>query len=339
MLDADASEPSPLPPPKRVRLDPRARPSLHAVPPAPVAVPGSETRRSVDYQNASELERLAYVLRPGVPVRVERTRPHWCAGVVETHYTLESGHLDELIDYLRDEWGGQTYRVTVLQPHGAPAFESRLTVCAPPRYEGKRVYRETWGGEHEEDEDERPGNRKKRASNPEPSRSPAGPSTFGELRELLAMMQAMHADASGKSLDAVRDIIANTRAEKEQLIQAVTEMRTQETRGGNLVEQLGEFMTAQKALQSVGKVFGAAADRKENPEEDDVMKGVLKHAAKDFLAGAITTHFTKPKPGRVANAAAPARPPARPPAREIPQNRPQMPAILDAEVAGQNRGE
>ena len=305
------------------------------MPPVPVAMPGSETRRSVDYQNASELERLAFVLRPGVPVRVERTRPHWCAGVVETYFTLESGRLDELIDYLRDEWGGQVYRVTVLQPHGAPAFESRLTVCAPPRSEGRRIYRDTWAGESEEsDEDERPTHRKKRTSNPEPTRSPAGPSTFGELRELLAMMQAMHADASGKSLDAVRDIIANTRAEKEQLIQAVTEMRTQEARSGSLVDQLGEFMTAQRALESVGKAFGAARGREENPGEDDLMKGALKEAAKSFLGGAISSHFTKKRPNTQANAAAPARPPA--PARARPAQIPsQMPAIPDAEVAGQ----
>lgn len=330
--DADASEPTP-PPPRRVRLDPRARPDLRAVPPPLPTQTGAEARRSVDYQHASELERLAFVMRPGMAVRVERIKPTWCAGCVEPRMVVKSGAMEDLIEHLREEWGGQTYLVTVLQPNGSPAFESNLTVCAPPRYEGRLIYRETWNGEGPPPEPER-----KRRGNPddEPPRH-AQASTFSDMRVMFELLKDVMQASSDKSLQAVQDIIANSRAEKEQLIEAVTSLRSQEVRGGNLVEQLGEFMTAQKALERVGKAFGAAA----NPavEDEDVMKGALKHAAKDFLGNALSSHFMKRPTAPAPNARMPAPAHARTRARENPQKPPQMPAIPDAEVSGQNRPE
>lgn len=333
ILDAEPSAPQPRPPPRSLRFGP---PAIRAVQPQPaLATSGVVTRNTVDYTAASELGRLAQVLQVGTPVRVERIKPHWCAGIVESLYTLESGRLDELVDYLKEEWGGQSYRITVIQPNGAPAFEARLPVCAPPRYEGKTIFRETWGGEVDPESQSR-----KRRDNPEPLRvvAPREGERFGEIREIFELVGGMLKESNERSLDAIRDVVGNSRDQNQELIAALVEKNGQES-GGGLVKQLMEFSDAQAALQRVGKkVFGAAEPKE---EEDDVMKGAMKHAAKDFFGSVISSHFA-PKASAQANPQPnPARPrapaPTRVRARGNPSKPPQMPMIPDAEVSGQTR--
>lgn len=297
---------------------------------------GAQTRGAADTAAATELNTLARALRPGTQVRIERVRPSWAAGWIED-LTLDQGGIGELYEHLQEEWGGKTYRCTVLLPNGAPAFESRIEIAGPPMHEGSEVDRDEWNGQPGKRERER---ERERNAVPPAATTPA-PSGFDPIA-LVKLMMDMQNSGAERAERTMREIATQNR---EMLQSAIT---VREGGGGertSLVQQLGELEQAKRALDRMGRVFGAAERTSGEAGEDDLLGGAMREATKHFLGNVMASEFA----GKV-SATAPTQRPAPPPRsgpRPVPAPRApsvrQRPTVThpsgipDALVSGQKR--
>lgn len=311
------------------------QPRLRAVPNAPPGKAGYEVRRAADHAHADALTSLSRVLRPGLRVQIERVKPYWAAGVLETDYVVAQGGVQELLEHLCEEWGGSAYKLTVLRGDGVIAWESRISVGHPPKFEGRLIYRETWGGE---------GHGAPRAPNPATATVPVTPPNdmWRMMQAMFELVSQLQERSSGKHLEAIRDIVHASRNQNQELIDALVkkhELTTQAESRPSLAEQLSEFAEAQRAIERAGKAFGAARPV-ENPKDgdDDVMKGAVKEAMKHFVGSAIASEFGgKRTPAAPRPPTMHARAPARVHTREARPIVPQNQEIPDAIVTGQGR--
>lgn len=242
---------------------------------------------------ASSLAQFAAGLRAGVAVRIERTRPTWAAGWIED-VTLESGGLGELYQYLREEWGGKTYRVQVLLPNGAPAYEGRIEIAGLPLWEGEPIDRSEWNGDPGRRERERREDQN-RTIPPARTRNEGGADLglgAGGMIELFKLIMKTQADANDRQISAMRTLQETAAAQNQDLISAMLESRRPNS-GPSLVQQLGELEQAKRALDKMGRVFGAA-ERSE--PADDGMGSVLNEAAKEMFKSALVNEIA-PKIG------------------------------------------
>src|SRR5579885_443612 len=79
---------------------------------------GGNARAQLDRHHAEELAALQQQLTPSTTVRIHRLRPSWIAGVAE-EYELERGGVSELYDRIKNEWGGELFRIDVLDLDGS----------------------------------------------------------------------------------------------------------------------------------------------------------------------------------------------------------------------------
>lgn len=326
----------------------RARARTREPPPIPVRSGGvgPGARNAADSAAATQLAGLATALRPGALVRIERVRPSWAAGWIED-LTLDLGGLGELYEHLQEEWGGRSYRCTVLLPNGAPGFESRIEIAGPPLDEGTEIDRDEWNGNPGKREREARAARETRIPNARSSSSDPGAFDALAWMKLLLDMQEKQAERSEK---AMRELVTSSAAQNQGLIEAMLESRTAE-RGPNLVQQLGELEQAKRALDRMGRVFGAADRSADGAGEEDVMAGAMKEATKHFIGNVMASQFAG-NMGAPQRPAAPAAPPQRAPAppagpRPVPARaasqvrqrptRAHSSGIPDALVSGQRR--
>ena len=151
-IDPDnLTTPAPMPPRAASNVQPleqpraRAREDRQPTPIRTAGPSGAQTRGAVDRQTADDLDRLAGQLRPGLLVRLERTRPTWAAGWIED-MPLDDHDLAAVLEYVSAEHGGQTYRASVISHEGAILYSSRLTIAGPPRRRGRVTSRDAWDG-------------------------------------------------------------------------------------------------------------------------------------------------------------------------------------------------
>ncbi|MFW5921396.1 MAG: hypothetical protein ACOCUS_06105, partial [Polyangiales bacterium] len=79
---------------------------------------GPEVRHAVDEQRAEQVRAFAGAMgQSGAEVQIERTRPTWCAGYLESR-DVGRGGWRELLEYVRDEYGGERYRLALVTPNG-----------------------------------------------------------------------------------------------------------------------------------------------------------------------------------------------------------------------------
>jgi hypothetical protein len=316
----------------RARAAPR---HLRAVAPPskrPVAQSGAETRRMADHASASEIAQLSMQLRPGLRVQIERTKPHWCAGLCEEDYIVDHGGVGEMLAHIRHEWGGAAYRLTVSQPNGVVAYETRLQIAAPPRHETALITRATWNGEEPA-----------RAPAPTPNPRPAQDTSPLELmREMVKMMGAMQqAQHAPVTLNLER-----LEQQNERLVSALVAKNGQDVQAQqktpSLREQLDDLAEGHAAVERMGKMFGGPRSGGDDAEEDSMINVALKEATKHFVGSAIASQFGGGK-ADAARAPAPARAPARAHmgaparARENPVLVEQKLQIPSAGIAGQKR--
>jgi hypothetical protein len=292
---------------------------LRAVASPPRTPSGTETRRVADHAAASEIAQLSVRLHPGLRVQIERTKPHWCAGIVEEDYVVSHGGVVEMLSHIREEWGGAAYRLTISQPNGAVAFESRVQIAAPPRHECAPITRASWLGEE-------PATRQAPAANPAP-RAPEQPNPLELVREVFRLIGGMQQAPVVANLERLETM-------NERLVSALVTKNGQDVQVRQvptLREQLEELADAHQAVERAGKMFGGARDdRKSDEDEDDVMQGALKEATKHFLGNALASQF-----GGGANARAGAHMGAGPRARGNPVVPAQKLQIPSAGIAGQ----
>lgn len=255
--------------------------------PRPVASPvGPFTRSVADQAAGSELAELARALRPGTTVRLERLRPSWCAGWVED-IELEAGGMRDLYDHVRNEWGGQRYRMQVLLPSGQVGFTSSLNISGPPMHEGRRIDRDEWEGY---------GN-SRRASNPQQStqRTQArGGDDINGLLGIFKLFMDTTQEGTKQQLESVRELVRTSAAQNQDLIEAIATRDGERNGRASLREQLGELVEATQAIEGVKKVLGAGRQNNSRREaEDDPMQGALREATKHFVTNAMGSFFSR----------------------------------------------
>jgi hypothetical protein len=263
------------------RTGPRARPHPR---PVQASAPGPITRGVADQTAGSELAELARLLRPGTTVRLERMRPSWCAGWLED-IELEAGGMRDLYDHVRNEWGGQRYRMQVLMPSGQVAFTSSLNISGPPLHEGRRIDRDEWEGY---------GSSSRRA-NPQAQqqRAPAKDDLTGILGVFKLIMDTQ-SESTKQSLESVRELVRNSAAQNQDLIEALANRDGERAGRTSLREQLGEIVEATQAIEGVRKVLGGGRQsNSREPNKDDPMQEALREATKHFIGGAMGSIFTR----------------------------------------------
>lgn len=244
--------------------------------------PGPATRAAADQAQAEAAATLAEQLSPGVVVRLERTQPRWAAGWLEDN-ALELGEVGELYDYVREEYGGRVYRVTVLSPGGHPLFSSRLNIAGPPRHNGRVINRAEW----ESDGDD--------AAHARPAAAAAGGDAMAPFVQLLGMVIASNREAGEAQAQAMKAAMESNTKQTQRLMELVVEDRAERERGQSLSGQLTALVESAKTLRKAGKLFGAAGGDAPAAATPDLMEGAKAQALEHFLGNILQSEFPSEK--------------------------------------------
>ena len=241
---------------------------------------GASTRSAVDDAQASTMLRLAALLKPGVSIRIERSRPTWAAGWLEDHPLEATGDaLSELYEHLRDEHGGQLYRLTVLSPGEQPLYVGSQAIAGPVRVNGRAIGREAY------ELSQRPAN--ERVANAAPA--PAEPFPIAQivtaLGSFVSLLISEQDKRSQMQLDTVRDMAKVGQRQSSELVSAVLQVRQDEREQRGLVGQVTDLIEGLDAVEAVRSRFGAARAPKQ--AENDTLNQVLGEATKAFFGNVM----------------------------------------------------
>jgi hypothetical protein len=303
----DSAIPDALPSPARARTgahNARAQqPPQHSSsrpPPAPRPLRspliGGATRTVADDAQAETLLKIAGLIKPGVEIRIERTRPGWAAGWIED-YPIDAGGdaLRSLYERLRDEHGGQLYRLTVLAPGDTPVYVGAVPIAGPVRHDGRIITRDSW---------DPPG--RDREPRAQPAAAPAQAFPMAEMLGAFGQFMQLFTTQSEKSsqlqLEAVRDMVRSSQQQTSDLTAAVLELRSSEHQQRGLSGQIAELMEGMSAVDQLRKRFGAAASKNGAESEEGMLNGALKDAMGHFIgavAGSMAQRAQPRAPRRV----------------------------------------
>lgn len=243
---------------------------------------GPATRSAVDTAVGQEMSRLAQALRPGVVARLTRTRPTYAAGWVED-YPLDSDRVGELLEYLANEHGGQSYKVTVINPSGHPYFESNIQIAGPPKRRGKLVSRDSWDGPEAE--------------------IVAQPAKQDQSVELLLKFMALQVENERHSADrllkSISDIVASSKESNAQLMREIVSQRRAEAEATNIntqIENLGRAVGALRRVASSVEPPKAEPIAEKTTEPEDDLNGVMKDALRGFVGDVLKSQVKFPSP-------------------------------------------
>lgn len=283
------------------------------VPPGrrPAIAPGPAVRAAADAAGAAQLGSATRALRGAVIVRIERLRPHWCAGWLED-YALDDGDTGELLPYLRDEWGGESYRLSVLGPDNVAISDHKQPIAGPPRDRGRVINRDVWEG---------------RApvvttAQPVPVVQPVASPDHQLINTAFNMMR----DANKAQFDAVKEMRAADSRQTAELIASVNRRNENAERpaGPTFAQQIGEVIESTRALNEMREAIAIEQPpRAEAGETDD---GLTKEAMRAFMSKAfggpqLVPHPTQSSEGRAQQRPAPREATTEPvPQRPRPKN-------------------
>jgi hypothetical protein len=248
------------------------------------------TRATIDQRTAADLTTLAAQLAPGFTVRLERTRPTWAAGWVED-MPVDEHDLGAVLEYVRDEHGGQLYRATVLGTDGAELYTARVPVAGPPRRRGRVLPRSAWEG----------GDDDARAPNVAAPQAAAPGLQVSDLVQLVQAMQSTGSDRQETVLQAVREMTNQTRQSTSELVRAVLETRATERQQGGLQQQLREVVEASQAIEEIREALAVPEQNAPARGNADPMSGALQQAAVSVLAEGMRSEMqrrTQPTPAQ-----------------------------------------
>lgn len=291
----DSGVVSPLPPDARAhhahahtraRVQGQPNPQLGAAPPpAPPAAgrhwqnPGPQLRAVLDAAQADQAAAFAAQLGQGVAVRLERTRPTWCAGWLED-LELETGSLGEVFGYIAQEHGGQTYRVSVLHPSGAPMASAQVRIAGPPREQGRPIDRRRWEAAMLGEQPSAT------AAAPRPERDRA-PAPAIDAMGLLGMFLAEQKETRNAMVEAMREASRVSAERQTELLTTFGETLGRERGARSLTAQLGEL---REGISAVEELRGAVAEV--DPDKTTGSVGdAFKHEIARSLARKVAGDF------------------------------------------------
>lgn len=244
---------------------------------------GPQARAAVDQAQAATLQSIAALLRPGVTLHIERTRPTWCAGWCE-NFTIEPGEdLAGLYEHVKAEWGGGRYRIFVLGGGNSElGLEGSIAIAGEPRHEGRPLVRDT----------EPISSSSARGANPAPA---AGgiETMFPVVAGVLKMFFDQQERVSTAQLTAIRDTQQAQRDQTTALVNAALERRERETetaRPPSFAQQVNELAGAFQTMQRAQRLFGSAAPKRKSDDDDD-NRGALHEMSKQFMGAAMASFF------------------------------------------------
>lgn len=285
----EATAGEPIPDAEGVPADPtRARAPAHdartharvRVAPAPRAGsgkawehPGPALRAAMDERNAAQIDTFASLLGAGVQLRIERLRPTWCAGWLEDT-ELDEGALGELLAYVRDEWGGQKYRVSILHPQTGHTMHSVALppISGPPREQGKIITREVYEARME-GRDVAPG----------PRATPAPASTTAPAIDPLALMDRffdLHEKSSKATVEAVREVARVGQERQTELLTTFDRNYQRQGEQKSLRAQLGELRESVSAVEELRDELTPELD---DAPEDSSTSPLVDEAKRQFV--------------------------------------------------------
>lgn len=176
-------------------------------PPAPSPLPlGPQTRRMVDASEAQRQAGLQEMIIPNTPVRIERTRPTWAAGWLED-FDLEDGEgYADMLQYIADEHGGQSYRISALSSDKRHVLATgRVAIAGPVKVGGKPKTREQWEGRQERVQQP--------VATPLHNPSPAAADNTLAIVQLLMTSNQTAQQAQLESMERIAEVQANAATE------------------------------------------------------------------------------------------------------------------------------
>lgn len=242
---------------------------------APASVDaGPQVRARIDQHRAGIVEALQRELAPGMVVRIERTRPTWCAGYLED-WQLEEGTLGELFEYIREEHGGQRYTLSVLSPNGVPLIQMSQPFSGPPRQQGRPINRAQWDAEMRgEVYDPRqpagapPGYYPPGHYPPQPQQPAAAPQGIG-LAEVLTILDK----ANDRQFEAVKGAAEAQSRTHSELMAALAKR----DEGGSFLGQLAGIKQSVAAIREIeDELTPEAPPADDGPQPDSMGKEVMK---------------------------------------------------------------
>ena len=244
--------------------------------------PGAATRKAVDNIQADQLQRLSAHLRPGLTLRIERLRPHWAAGWIEDYPLERNDSMGAVYGYLRDEHGGQLFRVQVLGAGDTMLYEAQIAIAGKPRSNGVEITRQAWEGAQPP---------QKSQSKPSVESQGQNVGALGLLMDVMRMFMEQQQKSSEATLGSVREMVAQTREQTTALLEAVTE-RSAERAPQSLATQLAEVVESAKAVERVRKVFGGGSAAGKS-DDSDGLDGAMREATRAFMGNALAS-FMRP---------------------------------------------
>jgi hypothetical protein len=319
----------------RARVGIRGTPSDTAaarMPPPVKPAAGQRTREAVDRSQVSVMTKLAQQLKPGLTVRIERLRPHWCAGWLEDYPLEDPDAMGEFYTYLREEHGGQYYRLTVLGAGEQQLYQAQVPISERPKDRGRFIDRAAYEGQQQP-----------RTSNATTQAAPApAPGTgFGDMLAaatgFIQLILAQSEKTNAATLQSVQTMVEANQRQTSELASAVLQVRS-DSRPASFGEQLGEILDATRSLDTVRKALGGtqrAGAAQRGDDDDDDMRLLTREAKRAFLTNAMSGMFQRAPQKRPGGAPAPVGPVA--PVTQI--RKQNQPVVMDAiPVAGQRPG-
>lgn len=226
---------------------------------------------ALDQREADDLRLLQEQLAPRARVRIFRARPTWAAGWVED-LSLRNGVVGELLEYLRDEHGGQDYTIQVLGRDGQTVlYESELPIAGMVRRRGKPCTRDQWEGIETD------------VVKPQPTAAAVSPALGFDPFQMFDRMVTMQSEAAKSTRELVDKLHTNTM----DLVESALEQKTTREKQGSPVEQIRELVTLKRELDDAHAELGGSEKPAAAPvqTEDDVFKSVAKDVLKTAFMG------------------------------------------------------
>jgi hypothetical protein len=175
-----------------------------------------------ELRNEKNFSALFRSLHPNWTVTLERTRPSWCTGWLETVDCDPDDPIDQ--EYIRDTWGGQRFRCIINDDLGQYVTSFRISIDAPPKRAGK-LLDDPEAVEARRRADERVLDMERARLNPAPA-----PGLDPGMVTLLGDILKTNNNASKSELEFLKSLIALQRPEEgrrdlKELLELAVSMR------------------------------------------------------------------------------------------------------------------
>lgn len=256
---------------------------------------GPETRHAVDEQRAQQVRDFVSAMgRNAAEVQIERTRPTWCAGYLES-YDVGPHGWRELLEYIRDEHGGHKYRLALVTPNGHELAHVNQPIAGPPRERGRVINREAY-------------ERRLNGEEPNKAAQPAQPQPTQPQQphpdvQIMQMMIDQQREGNKATLEAVRDMVQSSKEHTNQLLGELVKPQQ-----GSLGEQLASLHQNVRAVEKIKSDLAPEPEPAPEPDDDKPdLSQQREQMTSQFLQQAILQKIMG------GGSAAPAAPGAKPP--------------------------